>query len=98
MLKLDEKMPMDILKTSNQIVKGFAKKDDLQFILELVEIDYEHDISVAPDKLLWDDYKKKAIVGLACFTAVLLKIVPMDCKKFLEWTSIWRNMELWTEY
>jgi len=52
---------IDVRLNNTSQLSGFAKKDDLQFILELVGINYEHDISVAPDKLLLDDYKKKNI-------------------------------------
>lgn len=52
---------IDVRLNNTSQLSGFAKKDDLQFILELVGIDYVHDISVAPDKLLLDDYKKKNI-------------------------------------
>ena len=52
---------IDVRLNNTSQLSGFAKKDDLQFILELVGIDYVHEISVAPDKLLLDDYKKKFI-------------------------------------
>jgi len=54
------------LNNSSQLV-GFAKKDDLSFILNLVGIEYEHLPQLAPTKKIrekfkqdnnWDEYKE----------------------------------------
>lgn len=54
------------LNNTSQLV-GFAKKDDLAFILELAEIGYEHLPQLAPTKEMlkkfkqdknWDEYKE----------------------------------------
>lgn len=52
---------IDVRLNNTSQLSGFAKRDDLQYILELVGIDYVHDISLAPDKQLLDDYKKKNV-------------------------------------
>ena len=52
---------IDVRLNNTSQLSGYAKRDDLQFILELVGIDYIHEVSLAPDKLLLDDYKKKNI-------------------------------------
>jgi len=52
---------IDIRLNNTSQLAGYAKKDDLQFILNLVGIEYEHEISLAPDKQLLDDYKKKKL-------------------------------------
>lgn len=54
------------LKNTSQLV-GFAKRDDLAFVLELVGIEYEHLPQLAPTEELrkkfkqdknWDEYKR----------------------------------------
>lgn len=40
---------------------GFAKKDDLAYILELVGIGYEHETAMAPTEDILKKYKKKEI-------------------------------------
>ena len=49
---------VDVRLNNTSQLAGFAKKDDLAFVLELVGIDYSHDPSLAPDNALLDDYKK----------------------------------------
>lgn len=48
------------LNNTSQL-SGFAKKNDLQYILELVNIGYYHDISLAPTQDILSEYKNKLI-------------------------------------
>ncbi|HWJ03556.1 MAG TPA: DUF488 domain-containing protein [Verrucomicrobiae bacterium] len=48
------------LNNTSQLA-GFAKKDDLEYIMELVGTKYIHDISLAPTQELMDGYKEKQI-------------------------------------
>ncbi|WP_026679179.1 DUF488 family protein [Fictibacillus gelatini] len=48
------------LNNTSQLA-GFAKKNDLEFILELVGIKYVHEPSMAPTEKILKDYKKKVI-------------------------------------
>lgn len=52
---------IDIRLNNTSQLAGFAKKDDLEYIMELVGIQYIHDPTLAPDDKLLDDYKKKRI-------------------------------------
>ncbi|WP_116191712.1 DUF488 family protein [Paenibacillus taihuensis] len=40
---------------------GYAKKDDLSYVLELVHIDYTHDLDLAPTKELLEAIKQKQV-------------------------------------
>lgn len=53
---------VDVRLNNTSQLSGFAKKDDLAYILELIGIGYIHDLSLAPDADLLEDYKKKRIV------------------------------------
>ncbi|WP_047150828.1 DUF488 domain-containing protein [Aneurinibacillus tyrosinisolvens] len=48
------------LNNTSQL-SGFSKKGDLEYIMELVNIDYRHDVSLAPTEEILTSYKKKAI-------------------------------------
>ncbi|MCJ7843286.1 DUF488 domain-containing protein [Lederbergia sp. NSJ-179] len=48
------------LNNTSQLA-GFAKKDDLEYILELVGVKYEHEPLLAPTDLILKNYKKKII-------------------------------------
>ncbi len=52
---------VDVRLNNTSQLAGFAKKDDLAYILELVGIEYAHEPSLAPDKNLLDDYKKRKV-------------------------------------
>lgn len=52
---------VDIRLNNTSQLAGYAKKDDLAYILELVQIKYTHDKSLAPDRDLLDKYKKSDI-------------------------------------
>ena len=52
---------VDIRLNNTSQLAGFAKKDDLNYVLELVGIDYIHCEDLAPDEQLLEDYKKKQI-------------------------------------
>lgn len=49
---------VDVRLNNTSQLAGFAKKDDLAYVLELVGINYTHDPSLAPDSELLDEYKK----------------------------------------
>jgi uncharacterized protein (DUF488 family) len=49
---------VDVRLNNTSQLAGFAKKDDLAYVLELVGIKYAHDPSLAPDSELFDSYKK----------------------------------------
>lgn len=48
------------LNNTSQL-SGFAKKDDLSYVMDLVGIKYSHKLNLAPDKTILDDFKKKKI-------------------------------------
>lgn len=48
------------LNNTSQLA-GFAKKNDLEYILELVKIKYEHEPLMAPTEDILKNYKKKKI-------------------------------------
>ena len=52
---------IDIRLQNTSQLAGFAKKDDLEFILELLNIDYVHDLSLAPTEDLLKAIKQKEI-------------------------------------
>lgn len=52
---------VDIRLHNTSQLAGFAKKDDLEYIMKLVGIEYVHDVSLAPDEQLFDDYKHKRV-------------------------------------
>ena len=49
---------IDVRLNNTSQLSGFAKKEDLSFILELIGINYIHDPTLAPDSGLLNDYKK----------------------------------------
>ena len=55
------KKVIDIRLNNTSQLAGYAKKQDLEFILELVGIGYEHRLEFAPDETLMNDYKGKKI-------------------------------------
>lgn len=56
------KKVVDIRLNNSSQLAGFSKGEDLKFFLnELYNIDYLHDIDLAPDKEILDDYKNKKI-------------------------------------
>jgi uncharacterized protein (DUF488 family) len=46
------------LNNTSQLA-GFAKKDDLAYIMQLVDIQYSHALEFAPEEQMLDEYKKK---------------------------------------
>jgi uncharacterized protein (DUF488 family) len=48
------------LNNTSQLA-GYAKRDDLKFVLDLVGINYSHQLELAPTQDILDDYKKKRI-------------------------------------
>ena len=55
------KKVIDIRLNNTSQLAGYAKKQDLEFILELVGIGYEHCLAFAPDDALMNEYKEKKI-------------------------------------
>lgn len=52
---------LDIRLNNCSQLAGFSKGSDLEFFCELCNIGYEHDIRLAPTKLILDNYKNKSI-------------------------------------
>jgi uncharacterized protein (DUF488 family) len=52
---------VDIRLNNTSQLAGFAKKDDLKYVLELVGVDYIHDTDLAPTQDILKAYKKKEI-------------------------------------
>lgn len=52
---------IDVRLNNTSQLAGYAKKQDLQFVLELVKIQYEHHPELAPTEKLLKDYKNKKI-------------------------------------
>ena len=55
------KTVIDIRLNNTSQLAGYAKKDDLLFVLELVGIGYEHHPELAPTEIVLKDYKNKKI-------------------------------------
>ncbi|HOK53379.1 MAG TPA: DUF488 domain-containing protein [Armatimonadota bacterium] len=49
---------IDIRLHNTSQLAGYAKQDDLEFVLELLKIAYEHHIELAPDLELFEAYRK----------------------------------------
>jgi len=52
---------MDIRLHNTSQLAGYAKKDDLEYILSLVGIDYEHCTELSPTEEILEGYKKKKL-------------------------------------
>lgn len=52
---------IDIRRQNTSQLAGYAKKNDLVYVLELVGIEYTHDLDLAPDQETLDDYRKGRI-------------------------------------
>lgn len=48
------------LNNTSQLA-GYAKKDDLAYVMGLVGVKYSHHLELAPEQKMLDDYKKKKI-------------------------------------
>ena len=55
------KKVIDIRLHNTSQLAGYAKKDDLEYVLSLVGIGYEHHPDLAPTEEVLDGYKKKRI-------------------------------------
>lgn len=54
-------MLIDTRLNNTSQLAGFAKKKDLEYILELVGIEYVHELALAPTENMLKDYKNKKI-------------------------------------
>lgn len=52
---------IDVRLNNTSQLAGYAKKDDLKFILEIFNIEYEHIPELAPTEKLLKDFKNKNI-------------------------------------
>ncbi len=52
---------IDVRLNNTSQLAGYAKKQDLEYILELVGIEYAHHPELAPTDLLMKDYKEKRV-------------------------------------
>lgn len=52
---------IDVRLQNTSQLAGFSKKDDLAFILEMLKIDYVHELSLAPTESLMKAYKGKEL-------------------------------------
>ena len=55
------KKVIDVRLNNTSQLAGYAKKEDLEYVLGLVGIDYEHHPELAPTEDLLKSYKKKQI-------------------------------------
>lgn len=55
---------VDVRLHNTSQMAGFSKKEDLEYIMKLVGIQYTHDTSLAPDEELFDDFKERYIKTL----------------------------------
>lgn len=55
---------LDVRLNNTSQLAGFAKKDDLEYILSLVNISYQHLLELAPTEELLTKFKKKEITWL----------------------------------
>ncbi len=72
---------MDIRLNNTSQLAGYAKKQDLEYVLDLVGIDYEHYPELAPTEELLKDYKGKKVSWdeyEKAFNAILDQRKPMD--------------------
>lgn len=52
---------IDVRLNNTSQLAGFSKKEDLKYILELVGIEYEHNLDLAPTVSILKAYKEKRI-------------------------------------
>jgi len=77
---------IDIRLHNTSQLAGYAKKDDLEYVLGLVGIGYEHHPELAPTEEILENYKKKKIAWQDYerqFKEVLLQRNPMESIDFL---------------
>lgn len=55
------KKVVDVRLNNTSQLAGYAKKQDLEFVLELVGIDYEHRPEFAPTETLMKDFKENKV-------------------------------------
>lgn len=59
--KAGVKKIIDVRLNNTSQLAGYAKKDDLEYVLSLVGIDYEHHPELAPSEEILKGYKQKQI-------------------------------------
>lgn len=73
------KKVIDVRLNNTSQLAGYAKKDDLAYVLSLVGIDYEHRTDLAPTEELMNGFKQKKINQQefeAAFNSLLQERVP----------------------
>lgn len=78
------KKVIDIRLNNTSQLAGYAKKDDLAYVLELVGMDYEHLPELAPTEELLKSFKKKEIAWDAYEAAFLKQLKAMQNTKVFE--------------
>ena len=75
------KKVIDVRVHNTSQLAGYTKKQDLQYILELVVIDYEHVLELAPTEELMINYRSKKITREEfrdMYIALLLERKPLE--------------------
>lgn len=83
--KADVKKIIDVRLNNTSQLAGYAKKEDLEFILQLVDIEYEHHPELAPTEEILKNYKNKKISWLdyeAEFNKLLTLRNPLNSINF----------------
>jgi len=57
----DVKHVIDTRLNNTSQLSGFSKKDDLNYILGMVNIKYSHQVQLAPEEKMLKDFKKKVV-------------------------------------
>jgi len=80
------KKVIDVRLNNTSQLAGYAKKEDLEYVLGLVGIDYEHHPELAPTEDLLKSYKKKQITWQE-YEKIYRSPVPKPPSTYLEKSS-----------
>ncbi len=78
------KKVIDIRLHNTSQLAGYAKKDDLAYVLELAGMDYEHLPELAPAEELLKSFKKKEITWDAYEAAFLKQLKVMQTTRVFQ--------------
>ena len=86
---------LDVRLNNRSQLSGFAKRDDLEFFLRSVGgIGYEHELLLAPDNAMLDDFKKFRRVPWEEYEQRFLALLAdrqverhLSCEAFAEWPT-----------